>query len=167
MQACSNSFLSLEGWKSATLIFTVLGWTFGALTILSGIAVYVANTNIDALKAAPRAIEHPPALYPHMKVKSPPISIITFGYGEPESYTSEMISALNAADFEVRPPMHVGFRPGAPSGVTVVPNGHDAAQLMKSLDQADIKYTISQQLHVPASALQSVADLIVLEIGAK
>ena len=150
-----ENLFNVEGWRSIALVFQILVWVLGVIAVLFQIIVFVAKANIDTLKVDPRTIDHAPALYPHTKVQSPPISIITFGYGETESYTSEIISGLKAADFDVRAPMHVGFRPDAQSGVTVVPNGHDATQLMKSLDQADIKYTVGQQLHVPASASYS------------
>jgi hypothetical protein len=161
------SLLSLDGWKTAAVIFTVLGWTFGALGILSAIAVYVAKANIETLKEAPRTVAHSPALQPHIQVPKPPISVIVFGYGEPEAYAAEIIKGLRDASFDVRPPMHVGFRPDAPSGLTVVANGHDAAQLMNSLEQAKIPYLVGKRHHIPASAVTMAADSIIIEIGVK
>jgi hypothetical protein len=161
-----ESLLSLEGWKSAALIFTLLGWTFATLGILSGIAVYVAKTNIETLKEAPRTVTNAPALQPHNQITKP-ITVVTFGYGESEAYTAKIIEGLRGSGFIVRNPMRVGFRPGAPMGLTVVPNGHDASQLMKSLDQSKIPYSVGETHRVPARARQAAADSIVLEIGGK
>lgn len=162
-----ENLFPIEGWRAIALIFQILVWILGVAAVLFQIVVFVAKTNIDTLQEAPRIVTHAPALQPHSQVQMPPVTVITFGYGEPEKYTAEIIKGLRAASFDVRPPMHVGFRPDAPSGLTVVPNGHDATQLIKSLEQANIKYNIGQINHVPPSAWQTVSDSIVLEIGAK
>jgi hypothetical protein len=144
-----------------------LVWILGVTAVLFQIIVFVAKANIDTLQAVPRSVDHAPALQPHAKLSSPPISVIAFGNSEPVAYASEIISGLTKAGFIVKPLMHVSSRPDAPSGLTVIMNGHDGTQLLLSLDQAGIKYATGQQLHVPLSAIQSVADSIVLEIGAK
>lgn len=162
-----ETLFTVDGWRSIAFVFQILVWVLGVIAVLFQIIVFVAKANVDTLKAAPRTIDNPAALYPHMKVKSPPISIISFGNGEPEAYAAEIIAALRSTDFDVKPPMHVGFNQAASSGLTVVPNGQDASQLMKSLDQAKIKYTLGKNHHVPASARQFISDSIVLEVGAK
>jgi hypothetical protein len=161
-----ETYLSMDGWKSAVLAFTILGWVCAGLSLVSGIIVYVAKANIEVLKEAPRAVEHAPALQPHTQAPTVPITVIAFGYGEPIAYAHGIIEGLTKAGFSVRR-MTVGFRPDAPTGVTVVPNGNDANELKASLDQAGIKYSIGQTHHIPGSAIQSAADSVVLEIGAK
>lgn len=162
-----ENLFTIDGWRSIALVSQILVWVLGVMAVLFQIIVFFAKTNIDTLNASPRHIKQASAHQPYTKIKSPPISVITFGYSEPEAYESEIITWLKDADFHVKTDMHVGFRPDAPSGLTVVPNGHDATQLLRSLDQANIKYTIGQYPHVPVSALQQVSDSIVLEIGAK
>jgi hypothetical protein len=156
---------SLDGWKSIALIFTVLGWTLGAFVIVSGIIVYIAKTNIEVLKESPRRVVDAPAM---KSTEEPtiPITVIAFGYGEPSAYADAIIDGLRNAGFTVRK-MTVGFRSDAPTGLTVVSNGHNATALMKSLDQATLKYSIGETHHIPASATTSASDSIVLEVGAK
>jgi hypothetical protein len=101
---------SVDGWKSIAFAFTVLGWTFAAFGTISGIIVYVAKVNIEALKEAPRTVSNAPAMQPHQQLPTVPITVIAFGYGEPINYADSIIDRLIKAGFIVRK-MTVGFRP--------------------------------------------------------
>lgn len=161
-----QSIFSVDGWKSIAFAFTVLGWTFAALGTFSGIIVYVAKVNIEALKEAPRAVSNAAAMQPRRPSPTVPITVIAFGYGEPIVYADSIIDRLIKTGFIVRK-MTVGFRADAPTGLTVVPNGQNAVELMQSLDQAGLKYSIGRAHHIPGSAIQSASDSVVLEVGAK
>jgi hypothetical protein len=160
-----QSTFSVDVWKSIAFWFAVLVFTFAALGTISGIIVHVAKTNIEALKDAPRTVSNSPEMHP-LRLPTVPITVIAFGHGEPIDYADSIIDRLLKARFIVRK-MTVGFRTDAPTGLTVVPNGHDAVALMQALDQADLKYSIGQTHHIPGSAIQSASDSVVLEVGAK
>ena len=161
-----QSTFSVDGWKSIVFTFTILGWTFAALVTISAIIVHVAKTNIEALKDAPRMVSNSPAMQPLRTLPAVPITVISFGHGEPIDYADSIIDRLIKAGFVVRK-MTVGVRADAPTGLTVVPNGHDAVSLIQSLDQAGLKYSVGQTHHIPGVAIQSASDSVVLEVGAK
>jgi hypothetical protein len=161
-----QSIFSVDVWKSIAFAFTVIGWTSAILVTLSAIIVYVSKTNIEALKEAPRTVYNAPTMQPRRSLQTVPITVIAFGYGEPIDYADSIIDRLTKAGFVVRK-MRVGFRTDAPSGLTVVPNGHDAVALMQSLNQAGLKYSVGQTHHIPLLAAESASDSVVLEVGAK
>jgi hypothetical protein len=165
---------SSEIWKTIAFSFSIVGWTCGALVIVSAIIVYVAKANVEIVQKAPRSLTSKQTVEISTttqagKVQNEKISVLIISIGGPESeaYANQIQKALNTNAHIAR--FSIGTWADAPRGLSVLPNGHDPEPLLKQLANAGLKANVSKLeiLPVPASVQAQFSGFVALLVGPK
>jgi hypothetical protein len=172
--AMASSFDSYDSWKSTYLIFSVVAGVLAIFAAISGLVAFWASSNAELAKQAPRTLTEAPqakTTQPHVDEKQEPtvassVLIISIGGAESEAYASEIASAIagkaKISRFEITSMVN------APTGLAILPNGHDPKDLQNLLASIGLQAPITNEmLPIPMSALAQFSAFIALRVGLK
>lgn len=187
--------LSIETWRIVGLFSNILTWLFGIFAIISAIVAYLAQSNMEILKNAPRelttgqreqiAVPLKPTPADSLaqeqsktadevarsqqpsRIQSTGILLISIGGDESEAYAAQLANVL-AKNFRIAR-FSIESMPNAPTGMSYLPNGNDPKPLLTYLEKAGLRASPSAlpMLPIPLSIQSQYSRFVALIIGPK